>query len=225
MNKSKNNVQFLRKTIHDGIFQLFVFTAIPLVVYLLRYRKIDGFTEHIGLYMPDNLMSFVIVFLLMRTMSRLIKKISRCLLSPSSLKNYSNNGFIMSFKEQGFCETTILSLIFMAVITTGLSEEILFRGFITKGLIASLGFLVGNIVQSVIFALPHAVPQYMENKDFKAALFEFIRVFIMAFVMGWLMVFICNGSILPLWISHGVGNVIGFYKGAFGKEQDKILEV
>jgi len=222
MKKSKNNLQFLRTTVHNGIMQLLMFTSIPLVVYLIKYRKFTGFNEYVGLFMPNNLSSFIIVLILTFIITKILDKIANWLLPASCFEKYNDDDSRKSFKKQGICGTTIMSLIFTAVITTGLSEEILFRGFITKGLIASLGFVLGNTIQAVIFALPHAVPLHIKSNDFNVSLFEFIRVFIIAFSFGWLMIFVCNGSILPLWIRHGMGNMIGFYKRAFGKEQPKI---
>ena len=41
------------------------------------------------------------------------------------------------------------------MIQTGLSEEILFRGFLGKRLIAKFGFAVGNVVQGLLFGTLH----------------------------------------------------------------------
>ena len=93
------------------------------------------------------------------------------------------------------------------LIQTGLSEEILFRGFLGKRLIHKFGFITGNITQALLFGLLHGVM-------FFSAVGLAVAVFITMFsgFIGWGMGYInekhANGSILPSWLIHGVGNVV-----------------
>jgi membrane protease YdiL (CAAX protease family) len=46
-------------------------------------------------------------------------------------------------------------IVVVAFIQTGLAEELLFRGFMAKRLIALLGFQRGNALQALLFVAPH----------------------------------------------------------------------
>ena len=52
------------------------------------------------------------------------------------------------------------SAILYAFVQTAFAEEILFRGFLLKRLVAKLGFKNGNAIQSILFGLLHGI----ENK-------------------------------------------------------------
>ena len=41
------------------------------------------------------------------------------------------------------------------IFQTGLSEEILFRGFLAKRLISRFGFATGNLLQGLVFGILH----------------------------------------------------------------------
>ena len=105
-----------------------------------------------------------------------------------------------------------------ALVQTSLSEEILFRGFIAKRLIERLGFTWGNLLQAAIFAVPHLalllVPDASPSAAGAAGLFAY------PFAMGWVLAYINerigNGSIVPSWLAHGLGNLGGYVLLAFG---------
>jgi membrane protease YdiL (CAAX protease family) len=114
------------------------------------------------------------------------------------------------FREMDFGAVAVSLIVIKAVFTTSLSEEILFRGFIAKRLIAVTSYKTGNIVQAIIFGLIHV------------ALFSTISsyVFLLGFIFGftalgaYVSVYIneklADGSIFPGWISHGLGNVLSY---------------
>ena len=51
----------------------------------------------------------------------------------------------------------ILMILIMAILKTSLSEEIFFRGFVAKRLIAITNFQIGNTIQAIIFGLIHSL--------------------------------------------------------------------
>lgn len=215
MEKSNKNISFLIKTVKNGLFQLLLFTFIPLLFYIVSNRTIVEFHKYIGFYLPSSILSFVIVIVTMIIITAILNMLKGILFSKNSIEEYDDECISTMFREEGLKFTTIIGLLFTAIITTGLSEEILFRGFIAKGLIGNLGFFYGNIIQAMIFSLIHAIPLYLSSKKASISLFEFVRVFVLAYAFGWLMVFVCGGSILPLWVKHGSGNAIGMYRKAF----------
>jgi|GEM_PF-66016 len=224
MGKLKRKNIFLISTVRNGFFQLMLFTLIPFMVYVISHRRLSGFFEYIGLYMPNSMISFLIVILSMFILTIGINKLRDIILPSNSIEEYDDHCISSSFRENGFSTETVIALLFTALITTGLSEEILFRGFVAKGLINSFGFIIGNIIQALFFSSLHGIPLYLKSKKVSISVFEFTRVFIIAYAFGWLMVFVCGGSILPLWIRHGLGNTMGFYKKAFKRKTENTLE-
>lgn len=215
MEEKMSDLEFMKKMIKDGLFQLFLFTAVPFIVFLILNRRFSGFLTRIGFYMPDHLYAFVVVVVITRSLSYVLRFFEKKIFSDKDIKASEEGGPSLLFRKQGKSKATIIALLFTAIITTGLSEEILFRGFITKGLILWIGFVGGNTIQAIIFSSLHAIPQYITTKKINISVFEFVRVFSIAFTFGILLVYVCNGSILPLWFSHALGNALGFYKTAF----------
>ena len=93
-----------------------------------------------------------------------------------------------------------------AFITTALSEEILFRGFLLKRLSGKFGFPVGNLVQSILFGLLHGVMFCSLINSVKIVLITaFTRL--IAWCMGYVNEKKAGGSIMPGWIIHGIANL------------------
>jgi membrane protease YdiL (CAAX protease family) len=89
---------------------------------------------------------------------------------------------------------------------TGIAEEIFFRGFIAKKLIKILGFSKGNVVQAVVFALPHFVIR--GSASTADIIVRIINAFLLGYTFGYIMDRKCNGSIIPVMISHILINMI-----------------
>ena len=97
-------------------------------------------------------------------------------------------------------------ILIYAIVQTGLSEELLFRGFLLKRLSGRWGFGIGNTIQALLFGLLHGV-----------VLFNTIPVIlviaIIAFsataggIMGYINDKLGNGSILPSWFIHSLMNI------------------
>jgi membrane protease YdiL (CAAX protease family) len=86
---------------------------------------------------------------------------------------------------------------------TALGEEILFRGFIGSLLIRRLGFAPGNILQSLIFLLPHALILTIDANLWPILIPQFIA----GWLFGWLLH--QSGSIIPSWVAHSLSNAFG----------------
>ena len=86
------------------------------------------------------------------------------------------------------------ALIF-SFVTTGLSEEILFRGFLGKRLIAQHGFSTGNFVQALIFGMIHGVLS-MSRVIFPALLLVLITG-AAGWVMGYVNERLAGGLLYP----------------------------
>jgi len=91
----------------------------------------------------------------------------------------------------------ILTMIFIV----GTSEEILFRGFMQKGLIRSkLGVKGGIILSAFIFAMIHVV---FFLYDFDYFFISFIPYFFISLLLGWLYYW-RNENLIAVMITHGV---------------------
>jgi membrane protease YdiL (CAAX protease family) len=119
-------------------------------------------------------------------------------------------------RAMGFTLPTVLTLLVIALFKTALSEEIFFRGFLGKQLINKLGFTTGNIVQAVIFGLVHLLLLWqLTNAPMFAVIFIFFFSTLAGWTIGYIKVKYANGSIVPGWIAHGVGNTISYSIIAF----------
>lgn len=101
---------------------------------------------------------------------------------------------------------SFLAILVYSIVQTGLAEELLFRGFLLKTFANRWGFGVGNIIQSLLFGLLHAVILLAFLNPFLV-----ILIFIFSASAGWLMGYLNerlgNGSILPSWIIHSLMNI------------------
>ena len=100
----------------------------------------------------------------------------------------------------------LLSLVMILII--GTSEEILFRGFMQKGLVRSLGNKTGLIVTALIFALIHVLGVIMLFFDDPLVLLvSFLLSFIPYFAISLLLGFIYywrKENLIAVIITHGV---------------------
>jgi uncharacterized protein len=86
---------------------------------------------------------------------------------------------------------------------TALGEEVFFRGFLGAALIRMLGFHTGNLIQAVVFLVPHLL--------LLTASLGLWPLLIAQFIMGWIQGWLLHrsGSILPGWFSHSLSNAFG----------------
>ncbi|MFC1804111.1 lysostaphin resistance A-like protein, partial [Thermoproteota archaeon] len=84
-----------------------------------------------------------------------------------------------------------------------LGEEIFFRGLLGGWLERRYGFRIGNIVQAVMFLLPHLLLLMVST--------SFWLVIVVQFLAGWVMGLLRSrsGSILPGWLAHSFMNAVG----------------
>lgn len=109
------------------------------------------------------------------------------------------------FAHQGI--SAIGSALVYAFIQTGLSEELLFRGFIGKRLDGKLGFAVGNLLQAAIFGLMHGA-MFIGTVGLWNAVMIVLFTGGVGWVMGWIDEKQSGGSILSSWTLYGIANMI-----------------
>lgn len=95
--------------------------------------------------------------------------------------------------------TTVLAT--LGILLRALGEEVFFRGLLGGILVRRLGFAVGNLLQAVIFLLPHAALLLVD-----ASLWPLLPVqFVAGWLLGWLRT--RSGSFIPGALVHAIANV------------------
>jgi membrane protease YdiL (CAAX protease family) len=106
-----------------------------------------------------------------------------------------------AFHGLGASGATLVLALLYGVLKTGFSEELLFRGLIAGSLGRRLPLWVANLLQALVFLVPHLfVLKVMPE------LWPLLPiVFAASLLMGWLR--IRSGSILGPWLIHAAANV------------------
>lgn len=198
----------------SAILQLLVFTLIPFILYLITRRKLQGFFDYVGLKATTGkafLLAVAASLLFVAggiTLAFVNEQVREVLINPPSITG--------KIREMGLQPAAIIILLVIAWVKTSLAEEILFRGFIAKRLISWLGFGLGNILQAAVFALVHLALFWALSK---AGIGFLLFIFFFSGAAGFIVEYINEkygeGSILPGWIAHALGNSISYAVIAF----------
>ncbi len=198
----------------SAILQIIAFTLIPFIFYLFRKDKNIGFSKYIGFTKPTR--KSIVYSLGVALLILFIGMIGVFLSEGFKEAVHAPNSVTGRFITMGLKPITFVSILIMALLKTSLSEEIFFRGFIGKQLINKLGFKRGNLLQGIIFGLVHF---FLLLFLIKSSILTLIIVFIFTSFAGWMIGYIkekyANGSIIPGWIAHGIGNTISYLVIAF----------
>lgn len=186
------NIGFVMRS---GIMQVIVFSLIPFLCWVIKYKKQDNFFKWIGLYKPVKLVSNK------KATIAMVIYFAAFILSYIISKEVSSN-----FENMG--AVGIVPSLIVCFIQNGLSEEILFRGFIGKRLIAKFGKVSGILMQAVLFGFMHIALALAMNLPINISLM--VSYFIIPTIAGWMLGYIdekiYNGSIIPSIVLHGIVN-------------------
>lgn len=207
-------MEVLKNEVISAILQLLAFSFVPFIFFLFSKERPEGFLRYIGLFKAP-LNSIILVMLaggLIGAAGILVSFISssfrEALHSPASVTG--------KMRAMGFSPVSVSILLITALIKTSLSEEIFFRGFIAKRLIKKFGYKTGNFSQSVIFGVIHLLLFYFIAKSgIAVTVFIFLFSSAAGYVIGFIKEKYANGSIIPGWIAHGLGNTISYFIIAF----------
>ena len=198
----------------SAILQVIIFSLIPFIFFLFRKDKSASFLKYIGFYKPPiKAVIYVIAASLFFVITGIglvfiDAGIKQAVLSPNSVTG--------NIRTLGLNITSLSILFIIALIKTSLSEELFFRGFLAKQLINKSGFKTGNILQALIFGLVHLLLFWLLTKTTFVPL---LIIFTFSTIAGWTIGYIkekyANGSIVPGWIAHGLGNSLSYFIIAF----------
>lgn len=182
--------------IRSVILQLVVFSLIPIIWWCFKGRKKETFLNYFGLTKPKsfNKKSFYVVLIY-------------CVIwSITHLPIFTQYTQTSSNAYLGLGISAILPIILVSFIQQGLSEELLFRGFINKRLVNKMGFQIGTTLQAILFGAMHVI--FSSNTNLGATIIIFGTTFIGGYCLGYLSEKSFKGSIIPAIILHGLGNCI-----------------
>ncbi len=194
----------------SSIVQVVLFSVVPFIWWLITARKKLDFLKWIGLEKPiikDSFIKFLLIlFAASGTYILLMAIVMKLLLGEVDTA-------VTRFEGQGW--NALFYILIYAVIQTGLSEEILFRGFIGKRLTNRFGFTVGNTAQAILFGLLHGLPFGFATGNAAVTILLIMLPGSIGWVEGWLNEKYASGSIVPSWIMHAILNILSALSSAF----------
>lgn len=186
-----------------AILQLILFCVIPFVWWLIAGRKSERFLAWIGIKKEkcaSSLLKMIVIAIAVTGVYALFTNICVGFLPEGVTKAGSQ------FTGQGIA--AIPAAFAYGLIRTGLSEEILFRGFILKRVSNKFGFAAGNTVQALLFGLMHGVPFGLATGNIGVTICLTVLPGLFGWFLGWLNEKQFGGSVIPSWLIHGTVNVI-----------------
>lgn len=187
-----------------SIIQLLVFSFIPLIWWLVSARKKEGFLSWIGLKKITHKNNAAVTVLI--TVAAAVLYTSLTYLCIASIDSEQITTAGSQFADKGII--AVPAALVYGYIRTGLSEEIVFRGFLLKRIADKFGFQAGNITQAVIFGLLHGVPFGLATHNILVTVLLTILPGAFGWFQGWLNEKRCGGSIISSWLLHGTMNFL-----------------
>ncbi|MDD6070901.1 MAG: CPBP family intramembrane metalloprotease [Clostridiales bacterium] len=199
-------VLFLEKTI-NSIMQIILFSLIPFIWWLITARKDISFLQWIGLKpVSDGKKSKIAIWTIGISAAFILVSVVMLYL----IRNVETATSVF----RGVGMKAIPAIIVYAVFNTSLPEEILFRGFLLKRFSNWFGFVMGNVIQSILFGLLHGVMFFS-----LVGTVQTILIILFTGGIAWCMGVInekkANGSIIPSWCIHAISNVFSGIFSAF----------
>ena len=198
-------MELLINKLVSSIVQIIIFAIIPFLWWIVTARKKQKFVEWIGIKKitggKKTIISIVIISVAFLLLGAFILYVLKDVEMATS-------------DFEGLGAVSIPAIFVYAILNTSFPEEILFRGFLLKRLSNKFGFVVANIIQSIIFGLMHGVMFISITGIVKA-----IVIIVFTTAVAWSMGFVneknADGSILPSWIIHAVANIFSALCAAF----------
>ena len=184
-----------------ALLQLALFALLPFLVWVFSARKKEGFFQWIGIKKVSTTGN--------RRQTVLTSIIASVLYIALTIAVSSRYAEGVTTAGQGFAGrgfSAFPAVLIYSFIRTGLSEELLFRGFVLKRVSARFGFITGNTVQAVLFGLMHGIPFGIAAHNVLVTLLLTLLPGGFGWFLGWLNEKKSGGSILPSWILHGTMN-------------------
>ncbi|MGE7926522.1 CPBP family intramembrane glutamic endopeptidase [Lysinibacillus xylanilyticus] len=196
------------ESVINAVFQVILFSVIPFIWWFFSARKEQSFLTWLGLQKPviENKGSYFLWFLFIIILLFVpLTTISYFYLDSSTLATNRFTGL-------GF--SALIPALFHSIVQTGLSEELLFRGFLMKRFMHRFGFQMGNIMQSLLFGILHGLLMF-SFIPFGVVVLVVIATAFVGYLMGWINERKSNGSILTSWAIHSIVNLLAAFMAMF----------
>ena len=186
-----------------ALVQLLLFSLIPFIFWLIFGRKKENFFKWIGLKKIKHQGKPWVTLCAIVAATGLYIGITTAVLGflPEGVTTAGSD-----FAGKGFI--AFPAVLAYGFIRTGLSEEVVFRGFLLKRFAEKFGFVAGNTIQAVLFGLMHGVPFGLVTHNIPVAIVMTLLPGAFGWFQGWMNEKRCGGSIVPSWLLHGTINVI-----------------
>ena len=186
-----------------AIVQALFFSLIPFIWWLITARKKENFFKWIGFKKIEH-EGNAVVTVLISVAALLVYGFATTFFTKMFSGDITSAGSQFAGKGLSYIPAAVV----YGFIRTGLSEEILFRGFFLKRIASKFGFVTGNIIQSLLFGLMHGVPFGLASGNVLVAVIFTLMPAAVGFYLGWVNEKKCGGSIIPSWLMHGITNAI-----------------
>ncbi|WP_283591778.1 CPBP family intramembrane glutamic endopeptidase [Clostridium butanoliproducens] len=135
----------------SAIIQIMLFLTLPFIWWLTRDKNKISFIKYLGVKKPivKNKRNYIITFLF----TIFILSFLPFIIVPLFID--SSNMATSQFKGKGI--SALFPALIYAFLQIGLSEELFFRGFLTKRFVKKFGFNIGNSIQALLFGLMHGI--------------------------------------------------------------------
>jgi len=192
----------------SAIIQVILFSVIPFCWWFITARKKQSFLPWLGIKKPviENKGNYLVWFLL--TFILLFVPIYAVVFF------YIDSSLLASNRFARLGYSAIIPALFYAIIQTGLSEELLFRGFLLKRFAHTFGFQIGNILQSLLFGCIHGWMLFSVI-PFGVVVLIVIATGFAGYLMGRINEQKSNGSILTSWGIHSMANLVASFFAMF----------
>lgn len=191
----------LKQLVIDTTMQWLLFLVIPLLVYLIFFRKKEGLFSFLGLKKAQKIEKTLLIKIS-------IISIVYIAISIFWLEKYNlgaDDVRLLSFKQSGLSIQTVLIILIHSVIRTSFLEEIIFRGFLINSLRYKLGFTIANHIQALVFTGIHLLG--MLSFDPVNMIMGTITIYILSIYFG--KITKASGySVFHSSIVHGVLNIL-----------------
>lgn len=186
-----------------AVSQSIIFSIIPFVWWLITARKKENFFKWIGLKKGKCLSSGLKTFIIA------VAALGLYILGTVVSLSFMPEGVTTAGSQfAGSGLKGIPVAIAYAYIRTGLSEELLFRGFLLKRISSKFGFVVGNTVQALLFGLLHGIPFGIATGNIGVTVLLTLLPGAFGWFEGWLNERRFEGSVIPSWLIHGTVNLL-----------------
>lgn len=185
----------------SAILQVVLFSIIPFVWWLISGRKENSFLKWLGLKKPviknkPRYLVFILIVLVILLLPSLLVITLFVDESATATNQFSGQGI-----------SALIPALIYSFLQTGFSEELFFRGFLTKRFIHKFGFQWGNIIQGLLFGLLHGI-LFVSITGLLSAVVIVLITGVVGYLLGWINEKQSSGSILSSWIVHGFVNTV-----------------